>query len=289
MIGLGLPVAHRLAETVEAEWMYALQAGAPATVQDTLRMRQHRIGGAIALSMAADPTGGYWSKSLGFGVTEPVCERLVADVLDVYRSNGDSVATLQIAEDVLPADWDAVCRRRGLVRSNTWAKCLLPLAEPVHEAPTRLRVGRVDAADLATWARTLGAGFGMPDDPALVAFMAGGVAAEPRFQPWAAWDGDTIVAAANLFVSGEIVALAGASTLPGARGQGAQSALTRARLLAAREIGARWASFETWIPGPGGHNPSLSNMLRIGFEVAYERPNWVWRRDRETRRPGAVP
>jgi hypothetical protein len=33
---------------------------------------------------------------------------------------------------------------------------------------------------------------------------------------------------------------------------------------------------ETGAEAPGTHNSSLHNMLRLGFEVAYERPNWTW-------------
>ena len=273
-----LSFALPLAESVEAEWMYAMQAGAAASAQHALGMSQHRIGGGVALSMTSDPTGGFWTKALGFGVSEPVTADLVEGVVDVYRRAGDRVATLQLVERLLPEPWDGIRARLGLERTNSWAKCLRPLAGELPEAPTDLRVGPVPAADLAAWARVLCAGFGMPDDPALQEFMSTGVTSDQRFHPWAAWDGETMVAAANLFVYGGVAALAGAATLQIARRRGAQSALTRQRLLAAGDLGETWASFETWIPTSGRHNPSLANMLRIGFEIAYERPNWVWRR-----------
>lgn len=270
-------LARRLAETTEAEWMYSMQAGAAATAQAALGMARRRIGGGVALSLATDPTDGFWNKALGFGVTEPVTRDLADEILDFYRQSGASIATLQLADDTLPDRWDDVVGRHGLVRTNTWAKCLRPLAEPLPEAPTTLRIGDVALADLPEWARVLCTGFGMPHDPGLIEFLTTGVGNDARFRPRAAWDGDTIVGAANLFVLGDVAALAGAATLPGVRGQGAQSALTRQRLLAARELGATWASFETWLPTAEEHNPSLTNMLRIGFEIAYERPNWVWR------------
>ena len=80
-----------LAETAEAEFMHAFEAGAPPEAQEALGMVQHRVGGGVVLAMAHDPTGGYWSKALGFGVTEPVTADLVAQVVDIYRSNGDAV------------------------------------------------------------------------------------------------------------------------------------------------------------------------------------------------------
>lgn len=270
-------VARQLAETIEAEWMYSMQAGASGAARAALGMSQLRIGGGVALSLATDPTDGFWNKALGFGVTEPLTIDLVDHVLDFYRLGGASVATLQLADDALPDGWDGLVHRHGLERTNTWAKCLRPLAVPLSEAPTTLRVRRVEPGQLTEWASVLRAGFGMPDDHALIELLATGVANDDRFRPWGAWDGDAMVGAANLFVRDEVAALAGAATLPGARRQGAQSALTRQRLLEARELGATVASFETWAPTGEEHNPSLANMLRIGFEVAYERPNWVWR------------
>jgi GNAT superfamily N-acetyltransferase len=69
----------------------------------------------------------------------------------------------------------------------------------------------------------------------------------------------------------------GGATLPEARGRGAQSALLTARVRAATGEGCRWLVAETGAEGPGEHNPSLHNMVRVGFEPLYERANWLWR------------
>lgn len=54
-------------------------------------------------------------------------------------------------------------------------------------------------------------------------------------------------------------------------------ALLTARVRAAEAAGCRWLVAETGVEGPGEHNPSLHNMLRVGFEPLYERANWLWR------------
>jgi ribosomal protein S18 acetylase RimI-like enzyme len=66
-----------------------------------------------------------------------------------------------------------------------------------------------------------------------------------------------------------------ASTLPKARGRGAQSALVAARVRAAAELGLRWLVVETAQEVPEG-NSSLHNVRRLGFETQYERGQWVW-------------
>jgi GNAT superfamily N-acetyltransferase len=269
--------AVRLAEGAEAEFMLAMASGAPPDAQAQLGMVQERIGGGVVLAMAGDPTGGYWNKALGFGVTEPVTADLVEEVLGVYRRAGSGVAVLQVAPSVLPDDWGEICDRHGIAAGQAWVKLLRPTALEPADASSTLRVEPLEPRDAGAWAHAYCVGFGMPEVPALVAMMEAGTDAAAGFHPFAAWDGDTLVAAANLHVSGPAGAFCGAATLPEARGRGAQSMFMRVRLEAARALGLEWVSAETWQEGEGQHNPSLHNMLRAGFVEVYPRTNWVWR------------
>ncbi|HET6968676.1 MAG TPA: GNAT family N-acetyltransferase [Ornithinibacter sp.] len=268
-----------LAESAEAEFMYAFEAGAPAAAQRALGMTQHRVGGGVVLAMARDPTGGYWSKALGFGVSEPLTADVVDEVVEVYRANGDGVGVLQVAPDALPEDWDDIVTRHRLVRGNTWVKLLRPAALEPAVAETDLVVRPATPADADAWARAFCTGFGMPENPHLIAFFAAATDGTRGFHPWGAWDGDRLVAAANLHVAGPAAAFCGAATHHESRGRGAQSAFMARRIEAARELGATWLSAETWKEPPGQHNPSLHNMRRAGFVDAYDRDNWLWRPD----------
>ena len=279
---LDLQERTALAETAEAEFMHAFEAGAPPDAQESLGMTQHRVGGGVVLAMAHDPTGGYWSKALGFGVTEPLTADVVAEVVEVYRANGDAVGVLQVAPHTLPEDWPDVVARHGLVRGSGWVKLLRPAAADPAPAETDLRVDRAGPADADAWARAFCTGFGMPEHPALIAFFGAATDGTGDFHPWAAWDGDRLVAAANLHVVGPAAAFCGAATHPDARGRGAQSVFMARRVEAARALGATWLSAETWKEGPQQHNPSLHNMRRAGFVDVYDRDNWLWR-------PGARP
>lgn len=272
-----LAAAVRLAEGAEAEFMLAMASGAPPEAQAELGMVQARIAGGVVLAMAGDPTGGYWNKALGFGVTEPVTAEAVDEVLGVYRRAGSGVAVLQVAPSVLPEDWAEICDRHGIAAGQAWVKLLRPTAPEPPEASSSLRVGPLDPGDAGAWAHAYCVGFGMPEVPALVAMMEAGTDTGAGFRPFAAWDGDALVAAANLHVAGPAGAFCGAATLPGARGRGAQSMFMRVRIEAARALGLEWVSAETWQEGEGQHNASLHNMLRAGFVEVYPRTNWVWR------------
>lgn len=276
---LSLTQAAALAETAEAEFMYAFETGAPPSARSALDMTAVRLGGGVVLAMGADPTGGYWNKALGFGVTEPVTDDLVRSVLDVYRATGSAAAVLQLAPSALPEDWDDICGRHGIVAGSVWAKLLRPAGKEIGPATTNLRIGRVRPDDVAEWSRVYCTGFGMPEDPDLLAFFGSGTDEARGFRSFGAWSGDRLVASANLHVAGRVAAFCGAATLPEERRRGAQSAFMAARLAEATRLGCEWMSAETWQEFDGNVNPSLHNMERAGFVQVYDRRNWVWREE----------
>src|SRR4029078_7733720 len=51
----------------------------------------------------------------------------------------------------------------------------------------------------------------------------------PAFRPFAAWDGEEIVATSNLFVDVDVASLNAGATLPSHQNRGAQSALIASR------------------------------------------------------------
>lgn len=51
------------------------------------------------------------------------------------------------------------------------------------------------------------------------------------------------------------------------------------RIKDAVELGCRWLVTETGEDLPEHPNPSFHNMLRTGFELAYQRPNFIFATD----------
>jgi GNAT superfamily N-acetyltransferase len=119
------------------------------------------------------------------------------------------------------------------------------------------------------WAALVLEIFGMQSVPLAEMLIAG--LDNPAFTPVAAWDGDEMVAAANLCVHGPIGSLNTGATKPSHRGRGAQSGLLAARAELARAAGCRWLVGETAETGT-----SLNNMRRSGLEILYTRQNWKW-------------
>ncbi|MCV7420280.1 GNAT family N-acetyltransferase [Mycobacterium yunnanensis] len=262
-----------LVESAEAEFMYHYESAATPSTARLLGITTARIGGGVALAMRHDVTG-YWNKALGFGVTEPVTAELVADVADFYRVQNAPGAILQIAPSLLPEDWSEIRRRHGLTPTSPWIKLVGDIGDVATHHHTDLSVRAVDPVDYPLWSSTVLRGFGMPTDG--LADMFAAALTHPGFRPFAAWDGDDMVAAANLFVHGTVGSLNATATLPTHQNRGAQSALIAARAAAAAAAGCRWLSAETGRPADGEVNPSLNNLRRSGLRPLYERQNWAW-------------
>ena len=77
------------------------------------------------------------------------------------------------------------------------------------------------------------------------------------------------VAARAMTIAGDVALLAGASTIPAARRQGAQLALLEERLRYAATQGCSVGMMVT-LPGSG----SQRNAERHGFRIAYTRTKW---------------
>ncbi|MEK8104687.1 hypothetical protein NKG94_04885 [Micromonospora sp. M12] len=211
---------------MECEFMYSYESRAPEPTYTDLGIATTRIGGGVALAMRNDPSGGYWSKALGFGITEPFTVQVLDRVLDFYREHRVDQAVLQLVPSVLPTGFDGIAAAHGLEPGSTWIK-LGGRPGDVTAAQTRLRVGPVPAAEARRWADMLLSAFGMPAG-GLTAMLAATVG-EPAWRPYAAWDDGDLVAGGNLFLHGESASLNAAATAPGHRGLGAQSALIAAR------------------------------------------------------------
>lgn len=98
----------------------------------------------------------------------------------------------------------------------------------------------------------------------------GRVIARKKDSPcWLAYQSGEPVAAAALTICGDTAHMAGACTIPRARGRGAQQALLRARLMYASSRGCEFAVMGA-TPGGG----SQRNAERHGFHIAYTRLKW---------------
>ena len=261
----------RIVESAEAAYLAATFAAAPADVAAELGMKVFQMWGGVAGIMANDPSGGFWSRTIGIGIDRPISTDFLEAIDSLYLANGGKSNLLQISPIAQPINWEDLVEAAGYTRGRTWVKLLRELND-LPEVESSLTVRELGVEDAPLYGKTYWAGFGMTH-PVFEKWMNGHLGRED-WRHFGAFDGKTMVGVGAMYLRGDVACLSGASTLESYRGRGAQSALMVARLAAAAEMELSWASTETASETDDSPNHSLRNMQRLGFEVVYERYNW---------------
>jgi GNAT superfamily N-acetyltransferase len=165
---------------------------------------------------------------------------------------------------------EALCTARDLVpHRRVMAKFI---RRPDNfTAQTNLDVRMIGREHAAAFGEIAATAFGLPSAAAVWLSAPVGRSGWTCFM---AFDGETPIATAALFVDGSSGWLGIGATLPSYRRQGAQSALLAARISRAAKEGVRILTTETGVPHPGEPGPSYGNIQRAGFGIAYLRPNF---------------
>jgi GNAT superfamily N-acetyltransferase len=228
------------------------------------------VAGARAMyDGAASPI----TQTFGLGLFQPATAADLDAIEAFYSERGASVfhEVSPMADEGLPA----MLAARGYAPCEFTSVLYRPIPPPATE-PGGLRrdrppvhVRRVEQGEEELYARTSAAGWseaGLGDFVLDLGRVSGAVKdlhlflAESEGRP---------IAAAALSLCGPVGHLAGASTIPGARGQGAQLALLDHRLRDAADHGCEIA-----LMGASPGSSSQRNAERNGFRIAYTRIKW---------------
>jgi GNAT superfamily N-acetyltransferase len=228
------------------------------------------IGGALAIRMTGRESLLH-NRVIGLGVFEPATAETLDAVRDYFA--GVDAHAVNLPPLTEPSGLHEQLRGRGYAsffHHVKWARG----TQPAAASTSTLRVKRVSADQAATYGE-LAARITIDGLPAHAAWSASHVGL-PGWQHYLALDGDTPVANAALHVSGGGAWLGAASTLESHRGRGAQGALLSARITDAIAAGAKALVVETGPNWPELDPVSYRNVERAGFQVAYERPSWIF-------------
>jgi hypothetical protein len=271
-----------------ADWQYAewSERGYMASMADpaavdaaaSLGTTVATVGGGVVWATRDDPTGFFFSRAVGQGVTEPLTAEVLDELVRVAAQAGALAISLQPSPEAVTPELEGAMAQRGFLAISTWDK-LYRSAAPAPSASTDLRVERVGPEVADDYSRIVRTGFGMPHE--CTAFIAAQLVT-PGWHAYGAFDdaaGGALVGVAAMYVDGDLAGLSGAATLPEARGRGAQRALMARRLGDGVAAGVRHFGCETWSETGEARNPSLHNMHWAGFRTLYRRTNYVRRLD----------
>ena len=209
------------------------------------------------------------TQTFGLGIFEPTCEADLDKIESFFLERGAPVA-----HEVSPlsdrATMPLLCVR-GYQPIEFSSVMFLPLAgRAMNPLGGRVTARRAGEADLEIWAQTAAEGWqGLTGVDDVLRDLMRVAAARPQELSFLAELEGRPVAAAALFVHDGVALLAGASTIPDARRQGAQAALLEIRLRHAMEAGCDVAMM---CAEPG--SASQRNAERQGFRIAYTRIKW---------------
>jgi len=264
--------SHAMALQLEAVEVLAWQdlyRAAPRETAEELGVSVEPLGsGCLSMAPKVDVLG--MNRTFGLGLREPVSRQQIAALSGTYRRAGCRRFFAQISPYAMPGELHRWLTEEGFSLYNNWVKLYRSVEDP-QRAETDLSIQRIHAP--GEFGTIVATAFGWPEQ---VAPWIARTVGRPGWHHYMAFEGERPVATGAFFAAGEFAWLDLASTLPEARGRGAQSALLYRRAIDAAAAGCRWLTVETAEERPDNPAPSYRNMVRAGFRVAYSRPNFLF-------------
>jgi GNAT superfamily N-acetyltransferase len=240
------------------------------TIAGPLGLALRPMGSALATAASRVDVLAY-NRVLALGVASPAEPGDLDEAEHFFAAAGSPRWMVNLSPAAGPPELSEWLVARGYSLHNHWLKLWRETRLAVEE-PEDPRVRPFGAEHADAFARCDVEAFSLPE--AVIPWIAATVGM-PHWHHYAAFDGPDAVGFGALAVLGRVGWLGFASTKPTHRRQGIQSALIATRLRAAAQLGCEITIVETADDTPEKPNPSTHNLVRMGFRVAYRRPNWV--------------
>ncbi len=257
-------------EMTEAEVWADMLLAAPPEIAKEYGIRLIRLD-STAVGIVAQVDIMLLNRTVGLGVLKPATEAQVDAILKAYHSASVKHFAVQTSPYAQPAALPTWLTARGLVLNGSSAQVVRG-AQPPAKGRTDLHIQKIGVDYSGAFAEIVCSTFGIPIQlqPWLIALVN-----RPRWHHYLAFDGGQPVAAAALFVDGNVGWTGWAGTLPSHRQRGAQTALLSQRLRDGVTMGCQWFVSGCEEETAGHPNPAYHNLLNNGFKLAYLRPNYI--------------
>jgi GNAT superfamily N-acetyltransferase len=225
------------------------------------------VGGVYAMF---DGPGSPLTQTFGLGLFDPFGDAEFTGVEAFFQQRRAPVH--HEVSPIVSQELLAELHRRGYYPIEHSSVLVRPVMGLATSAEPTVQVRQIGEDEVDLWARVAAEGWGT-ESAELATFVEdlGRVTARADgARAFFAFIGGEPVAAGGLFFHEDVALLSGASTIPSARRQGAQSALLDARLAYAAGEGAELAMMVA-APGSASHR----NAERHGFRVVYTRTKWL--------------
>lgn len=193
------------------------------------------------------------------------------DMIDDFFNGKEGKYALQVPPDLLNDEVKKLLRARNYYCANSWVTFYRDTS-PIESRGTDLEIREVTKEHSQDFAFMLNEVFNFPHE--FDGVISSSIGAEP-WMNFMAFDGAKPAGSAGICITGETAYLSFANVLPEYRRRGIQGELLKRRIDAARERGVKWIFVDTGEDSEDNPNPSYWNILRSGFRLMYNRPNYV--------------
>jgi len=261
-------VLTRIVEQSERHMWVELMRQVPEKFSSDLGIEVQEFGNAIGIAFKTLP---HWmmNRVFGLGYKQPATPGQVEDIIAFYADRELPVG-ISLIPHAQPPELVEWLQRNGFVVQNVWAKMYRDNS-PIEARAIEFEIVELGMDDVTEFSRVMCTGFGMPPHcEAVFGFLV-----DVRGNHvYGVMDGDKLVAVSVLTIADGVGHLNSMTTLEAYRGRGIQGALMAHHVDVGSRLGCKWFATETGLL-PNQVNHSYNNMVRSGFRLAYERPNYV--------------
>jgi GNAT superfamily N-acetyltransferase len=252
-----------------AAWDEFFQAASPAVVRRCGIRTRHLDGAFVQIASGLDILA--YNRVVGVGLEQPATEDGIERITAAFAEAGVPRFFIQVSPAAAPDDLAERLLERGFVHYNSWVRLYRSL-EAIPEPRADVDIRPLDAAHATDFGALVALAFGWPDALGTIAAQALG---RPGWHHFAAFVDGTLAGTGVLFTGRDLAWITFGTTHPDYRNRGIQKALIIHRMEVARTRGCRTVIVETAEQKPDRASPSYLNMIKLGFEVGYVRPNYL--------------
>ena len=212
------------------------------------------------------------NRVIGLGVDSDITDDTIEDIIEKYKVINVPRFFIQLCTEIAGVELPSRLESHGFNHCNNWVKLYRDIS-PVTGIKSDLIAKEIGPEDAMKFGKIIVDSFGWP--PEMTAWIAC-IIGRPGWKFYMAYDNDTPVATAGMYVHDTTVWVDFAATLESHRGRGAQGLLLQRRIDDARDLGCDTVVVETAEETPEKPAPSYRNMIRHGFKLAYVRPNYIF-------------
>lgn len=211
------------------------------------------------------------NRVIGLGLDEQCSEDKIEYIISRYKNAGVPRFFVQLHPQAQPGSLPETLEKHGFSHYNNWVKLYRDIELPLPE-PADLEIKETGSGEGDTFAGIVASSFEWPDN---IRPMIASSVGKRGWHFYMAYDNGIPIATGADFIDGDYCWIDFAATLAEHRGKGAQTALTVRRIEDAKKQGCKWLVVETAEQTAQHEAPSYRNMIRLGFKVAYIRPNYI--------------